>query len=311
METKVSKYIETITERYMPDDWDEMVISQVSLETLEDFISGKFRILLLHGDAGTGKSSAARIISLKLIGRDLQPINCSRYNRLREDVESILIPKIKQSIALGDKTPLVILNEFDRLSKDAQQLLKQELEETSSRIIMITNHIEKIIPALQSRMNKVFFPRIDRSEMKKFLLKVVRTEKLKVSESRIDKLVRYSRGDMRIALNSLYNPSIEIRRISQFITFIKNKEIEAAIRWSTNGQVSPRDFTGELSDYVAEHNKMPFSIKKELLILISLYDYRLGSAYDSRIHLRALVIQFSDKMEKYRKWIQNRRNSKL
>ena len=64
---------------------------------------------------------------------------------------------------------LVILDETDAMTNDAQAILRKIVEEftISTRFCLICNYIQNIIPALQSRCTRFRFSPIKISDMKK------------------------------------------------------------------------------------------------------------------------------------------------
>ncbi|XP_028055897.1 replication factor C subunit 5-like isoform X2 [Camellia sinensis] len=100
---------------------------------------------------------------------------------------------------------LVLLDEADAMTKDAQFALRRVIEKytKSTRFALICNHVNKIIPALQSRCTRFQFAPLDAINVSERLKHVIQAERLDVPECGLKALVRLSNGDMRKALNIL------------------------------------------------------------------------------------------------------------
>ncbi|CAL5343283.1 unnamed protein product [Camellia sinensis] len=91
------------------------------------------------------------------------------------------------------------------MTKDAQFALRRVIEKytKSTRFALICNHVNKIIPALQSRCTRFQFAPLDAINVSEQLKHVIQAERLDVPECGLKALVRLSNGDMRKALNIL------------------------------------------------------------------------------------------------------------
>ena len=100
---------------------------------------------------------------------------------------------------------LVILDEADHMTNDAQFALRRVIEKYSSnaRFCIICNYVSKIIPALQSRCTKFRFSPLDRPNMLIQAKRTVETEGLNIDEDAVDMVVHLAGGDMRKVLNVL------------------------------------------------------------------------------------------------------------
>ena len=116
---------------------------------------GEIEHTLLHGGAGTGKTSSAKIL-VRSIACDHIYINASDERGI-DDIRG----KVKDFASSMGFNPLkvIILDEADALTFDAQSMLRAVTEEYSKhcRFIMTCNYVQKIIPALRSRFEQGTF----------------------------------------------------------------------------------------------------------------------------------------------------------
>ena len=116
----------------------------------------------------------------------------------------------KQLFSKGIK--LIILDECDSMTNDAQFALRRIIEKYTSnaRFCLICNYVSKIIPALQSRCTRFRFAPLAREQIEGRLVDIAKAESCKTTEDGIDAILRLSGGDMRRVLNLLQATSIQL-----------------------------------------------------------------------------------------------------
>ena len=137
-------------ERYRPSGLEGYVGNEHIIQKVNIYIENNdVPHLLLHGEAGTGKTTLAKII-VNAIDCDYLYINASDergIDTLREKIRGF-------AASVGFKTwKVVILDESDYLTKDAQAALRNLMEtfSKSTRFILTCNYPEKVIDPIQSR----------------------------------------------------------------------------------------------------------------------------------------------------------------
>ena len=100
---------------------------------------------------------------------------------------------------------LIILDEADMMTNDAQFALRRVIEKYTSnaRFCLICNYANKIIPALQSRCTKFRFAPLLPAQITSKLDDIVENENLKIDKRAMDSLIDMANGDMRRVLNVL------------------------------------------------------------------------------------------------------------
>lgn len=181
----------SLVEKYRPKSLDELIGNNEIVEILKSF--SRIPNLLFYGPLGTGKTSAIKILSLGYQTLELNASDDRGIEIVRNEIKEF-------SSAVGNR--LVILDEVDSMSRDAQNALRRIIEDSNTRFCLIGNYINKIIPPIQSRCTKFRFSPISNTEIKRRADYICEMENIKVV-SGLEKLIEISNGDMRTFLNDL------------------------------------------------------------------------------------------------------------
>lgn len=150
--------------KYIPQTMNDYVFKNDQYKNIiEKFIKEQdIPHLLLHGPAGTGKSSIAQVLvnELGIEQGDVLRLNLSKdtsINIVRDEIEPFV-----STYSFG-KFKVVIGEECENLSVSGQKSLKAIIEDNSqtSRFIFTTNHINRVIPELKSRMRELHIDKMD------------------------------------------------------------------------------------------------------------------------------------------------------
>lgn len=190
------------TEKYRPDTLEGYIGNEDFKSSLQQWIdTSDIPHLLLTGTAGTGKTTAAKLI-VNNINCDFIYINCSDEN----GVDTIR-DKVKNFVSSASFKPLkvVIMDEADFLTVNAQAALRNVIETYSmnARFIFTCNYLERIIDPIQSRT--VIFE-LTPPSMKDVALKclqILDEEKVAYERNDIGGIVKQTYPDIRKSLNLL------------------------------------------------------------------------------------------------------------
>jgi DNA polymerase III delta prime subunit len=199
-------------EKYRPKTVDGYVFKDETLkEQIEKWIKDKtIPHLLFSGNAGTGKTTLAKIL-LNEIGvqdTDILFANGSKEGRKIEWVDKLI--GFCQTMPFGDYK-VVLVDEADYMNKESvQPALRNLMEEysTSVRFILTCNYSNKIISPLKSRCQEI---RIDKSDPTEFTARVATILMGEGIDFELDTLDTYVKGtypDLRKCINNVQMNSV-------------------------------------------------------------------------------------------------------
>ena len=137
-------------EKYRPQTLNDYIGNDLLKEKVQSYLDNNdVPHLLLYGKAGTGKTTLAKIIA-QTIECDMMVINASDEN----NVETVRNKVKNFASGAGFKGfKIIILDEFDYMTPNAQAILRNLMETFSrhTRFILTCNYHEKIIEPILSR----------------------------------------------------------------------------------------------------------------------------------------------------------------
>ena len=216
------------TEKYRPNDFFDIVSQNNILNGLQQSIeNGNVQHLIFYGPSGSGKTTtilacARYMYNNNSIGMKLE-LNASDDRgicTIREQVKAFASSvQIMDNDDYKVKTKLVILDEADQLTADAQSALKKIIEQYThnTRFCMICNNIDKIRKELKSRCMLYSFAPIPHDLHLNRLRYICDNEGLSVSDNGLKIIVNKGEGDMRKSINILQALYISLNN--------KNKEV--------------------------------------------------------------------------------------
>ena len=139
-------------EKYRPAVLDDLVLTDDNRDIINKFVEDKdVPQLLFIGSAGIGKTSLAKIITNSILECQHLYINASDENGI--DTIRSKVTNFSKTKSYDGLVKVIILDEVDGLTLDAQRCLRNTMEEYSefTRFILTANYNHKVIPALQSR----------------------------------------------------------------------------------------------------------------------------------------------------------------
>ncbi|KAF5841986.1 P-loop containing nucleoside triphosphate hydrolase protein [Dunaliella salina] len=219
----------------------------------------------------------------------------------------------------SNKFKLIILDECDAMTRDAQFALRRVMEKytRNARFCLICNYVSKIIPALQSRCTKFRFAPLDGNFVQERLEVVIKSEGVKMGPGGMEALVALGGGDMRRSLNIVQSCHMAFDQVDASAVYLctgnpRPEDIETVLRWLLNDSLldvfrSILDLQQSrgiaLSDIVRELHtwlfrmSLPTRQRIELVEALADLEYRLATGTHERLQLGALCACFAKARE--------------
>ena len=237
------------TERHRPRTVEDCILPERLKAVFQEYVNQKeIPNLLLAGGAGVGKTTIAKAMCNE-VGCDYMVINGSDENGV--DTIRVKIKNYASSVSLSGGRKVIILDEADYLTPNAQAILRNAIEEFASNcsFIFTCNYKNKIIDPLHSRCAVIEFglKNGEKTQMAsaffKRIIHILNTEKVEFDEKVIAEVVKKHFPDFRRVINELQRYSklgkIDVGilsqigdiSITQIVKHLKEKDFT-----SVNGQ---------------------------------------------------------------------------
>ena len=243
-------------EKYRPNNLDDIISHTEIINTLTNLITNnKLPHLIFYGPPGTGKTTTILACAKKIYGSyynsmilELNGSDDRGINVVREQIKNFSstdskIGSLLTNENINTNVKLIILDEADAMTYDAQFALRRVVEQytNSTRFCLICNYLTKIIDALKSRCQMFRFAPIKYNEHLIKINNIIKLENINIDEKAIYKIIELSEGDMRKSLNllqSLYmiknNELITIESVYKSIGYSTDSERDEIIKSFNN-----------------------------------------------------------------------------
>ncbi|XP_073415899.1 replication factor C subunit 5 isoform X3 [Dendrobates tinctorius] len=278
-------------EKYRPHTLDDLISHQDILSTIQRFISeDKLPHLLFYGPPGTGKTStilacAKQLYKDKEFNSMVLELNASD-DRGIDIVRGPILSFASTRTIFKKGFKLVILDEADAMTQDAQNALRRVIEKftENTRFCMICNYLSKIIPALQSRCTRFRFGPLSSEMMVPRLEYVVQQENVDIAPDGMKALVTLSSGDMRRALNILQSTNMAYGKVTEDTVYTctghpLKVDIANILDWMLN-----KDFTTAYK-HIMELKTLKGLALHDILTEVHVYVHRVDFPPSVRMHL--------------------------
>jgi len=219
------------TEKYRPKIIEEVIGQNKFTDDAKNWVAiYEMPNILLYGQPGTGKTSAAYVIAKQMLGEHMssqfKEINASQDRRLdtiRETVSNFASWKAIDEVPFK----IMLMDELDGMTKDSQRALKRTMERAHNvRFIITCNNPHEIDMAIRSRCANYLFMPLSVDTIVDILSIICEKEKLSFNKVELTKFAELLNGDLRRGINELqacsYSGGSLVDKSKEFISQYKD-----------------------------------------------------------------------------------------
>ena len=306
-------------EKYRPHGLSDVINQKHAVERIRAFVAARnVPHMLFAGPAGVGKTTVGLAVAHDLYGKDVHG-NVLELNASNERGIDVIRSKVKEFARTRTMSSvgyrLIILDEADALTSDAQNALRRTMETYASvsRFILICNWSSKRIDPIQSRCAVFRFHGLAADDQKKFLERIEKGEKLSIDAAAKDAIIYLAEGDLRKIANLAQSAASAKKKITEELVYeiasrAKPVDVKLMIELALAGNFAAARkklqdllFMQGLSgqDIVREMHRQLDGVKAdertkaELVSKVGEYEYRISQGGNDLVQLEAFLAQLS------------------
>lgn len=226
------------TEKYRPRSLKDVVSQEPITRMLEDCLaSNNLPHMLFYGPPGTGKTSTIIALSKQYYGEDVYKNMILELNGSDDRGINVIRTQIKnfaklKNVTCPDKPKIIILDEADSLTNDAQFALRRVIERFTSnvRFCLLCNYLNKVIPAIQSRCLIMRFSNVAYKSMLSRVREIKKNEGLVFGNQILALICDNTCGDFRRVLNFLQQRRFTKEAVIQYFYGMGIEQFEGCVK---------------------------------------------------------------------------------
>ena len=285
--------------KYEPQKFDDMILNDVIKPRLQKALV-EIPNLMLVGPPGVGKGTFTNIF-LKTTKLDFIKLNCSDETSI-----DAMRTKVKGFATALGTTPLkvVVLNESDALSPNAQMMLRDLIEtvESITRFIFQCNYGHRMIKELHSRCQVIEIINPPAKEIYRHVMSILKKEKIEVKNNKaVIQIIKQLYPDLRKIIHTLQLNTIdgkidtirldEVQEVHQMILdFILKKDLDEVRKLLKNHSINYPDLYAHLYENIDK-----FKSPGDAILVIGEHLYRDGLVAIKEINFVAGIVSMMKK----------------
>jgi len=307
-------------EKYRPKSLKDIINQTEIVDRLKSFAKARnVPHCIFAGPPGTGKTTAALCLARDLYGdsyrEHLMELNASDERGIKMVRETV--KTFARTRSIGEiPFKILILDEADNMTSDAQQALRRTMERFTEtcRFIMIANYSGKIIDPLQSRCAPFRFSYLSEQDQNRYLQNIIEKEDIKIIDEGYDAIFEVSQGDLRRATNTIQAAAsmgkvIDAKTVYSVIGHANPEDVNEMLKTAMKGDfLAARKQLREMilkygvagSDIIKQihgavfRSMLPDSWKVTLSEAVGEADFRMVQGADVEVQLSALLARMTE-----------------
>jgi replication factor C subunit 3/5 len=188
-------------EKYRPQELTDMVLPDTIRALFNSIIvNNMFPNMLFYGPPGTGKTSTILCILKNISSSNIIHLNASDERGI-DVIRNQLYTFIHSNGMFQNEIKIIVLDEVDSMTKQAQTSLLSLFNNNNVRFCLICNYISKLIPQLRDYLLLIpFYNTINNTE---YIQNIIKKERLQINNDIIDDIIFNYYPDLRSVVNCL------------------------------------------------------------------------------------------------------------
>jgi len=294
-------------ERYRPATVNDCIIPERLKVPFQEYVNQKnIPNLMLAGGAGVGKTSVAKAMCNE-VGCDYMVLNGSDENGI--DTIRYKVKNYASSMSFAGGRKVIIIDEADYLTPNAQAILRNAIEEFSVNcsFIFTCNYKSKLIEPIHSRCAVIDFTMKNEEKAKmasaffKRIETILESEKVEYDSKVLAEVIKKHFPDFRRVINELQRYAqlgkIDVGilsqvgdvSITQLVKHLKEKDFTSVRKWVATNNVDNAALFRKIYDSLYDILE-PHSIP-QIVIVLADYQYKQAFVADQEINLVACLTE--------------------
>lgn len=302
-------------EKYRPQSLETYVGNSTIKETFGQYIKNNdIPHLLLYGDAGSGKTTLAKIIGNTIANNNYIYINASDENSV--DTVRDKIKQFASSVGFGG-IKIIILDECDYMTANAQAALRNVMETFSktTRFILTCNYVDKIIDPIQSRCQIFNIVPPSKKEVAQHIVNILDKETVTYSKQDLVTLINITYPDIRRVINTTQQSVIGGKLQLDKSTLVEHDYMSTILETLKSNKNKKEKFD-TIRQIVADNNIRDYNqllrymydnvdsyangFTSSVVIILAEAQYKDSLVVDHEINIMAMFIQIIMEIEQRR-----------
>lgn len=184
MKQMESKWVDV----FIPQTVEDLILNPVSKDKLKKLLkSGKRFNVTLHGRPGIGKTATSNVICKTLNAIEFF-VPCSVSGNV--DTMKTQVTQFCESVSFDGRPKIVILDEIDGMSNEAQKSLRNIMDDNKDTIFILTcNYLNRVLEPIQDRCPPVSLT-CSPSDIKPRIIHILKTENIEFTEQTLNKFIK-------------------------------------------------------------------------------------------------------------------------